>query len=259
MQNISCRDGEIGRRARLKISFPSGSVGSIPTLGTRRLCTYFLHVYIMKTAIIINAEKRALDTKAKHLREEGFILGSIYGHGVEATPIKFEYQEFRKAYRETGDSTVLTVNIDGKEVSTLVHEVQYDPLSDKYIHVDFLVLNDKETTKAHIPITITGLAPAIKNLSAVLVAPLNFIEIECLPKNLVKEIIVNVEGLKKYHDTIHVSDLEIYSNKDVTVLTPGDAVVVVANTPKGGIDALNKAQEEGAEEKKEEGSEKEAE
>jgi len=205
----------------------------------------------MKTAISINAEKRALDTKAKHLREEGFILGSLYGHGVKATPIKFEYQEFRKAYRRTGSSTVLNVKLDGKEFSTLVHELQYDPLSDKYIHIDFLVVNDNEPIKAKIPLILEGLSPAVKNLSSVLITPINFIEIECLPKHLIKEIIVNIEGLEKFHDVINVSDLEVSSNKNITVITPGNMPVVVANTPKGGI-TDDEEEESTSEEKTEE-------
>ena len=218
-------------------------------------CIYFKNpCFMKKEAISINAEKRELNTKAKHLRENGFILGSLYGHNVEATPIKFEYQEFRKAFRETGYSTILTLKIDGKDVSTLVHDIQYDPLSDEYIHVDFLAVNEKEPIKAIIPIVLEGLAPAIKNLSAVLVTPIQSIEIECLPKYLVKEIIVNVDKLEKYHDTVLVSDLEISSNKNVTILTDPDSVIVVANTPKGGIASLENDSEE--EEKSDDESEK---
>lgn len=183
--------------------------------------------------VVISAEQRTLETKAKDLREEGKILGVIYGHDFESTPVKFDYQDFRKAYRETGDSTVLTLDVDGKKVATLVHEVQYNPVTDAFMHVDFLSVNESEPIKTHIPLALEGLSPAVKNLTAVLVTPLKTLEISCLPKYLQREIVVDVTGLENFHDAIHVSDLEISQNENITVLSDASSVVVTANPPKG--------------------------
>lgn len=198
----------------------------------------------MSTGPSIAVEKRSLDTKPKILREQGFILGSLYGHDVEATPIKFEYQAFRKAYRAVGDSTSLTVSLDGKDYTTIVHDVQYHPLSDNYTHVDFLALDDNKPTTATVPLILEGQSPAVKNLTAVLITPISSIEIQCLPKHLVKEIVVNIESLENFFDAITVGDLEISQNENITVLTDAAQNIVQAGTPKGGI----KASEDSADE-----------
>lgn len=183
--------------------------------------------------VVIAVESRNTETKPKDIRSEGKILGVVYGHGLESTPVQFDYQSFRKAYRQTGDSTLLTLDFGDKKVSTLVHDVAYHPVSDEFLHIDFLAINDDEPIKAHIPLILEGLAPAVKNLTAVLLQPLSAVEVSCLPKYLKREIVVDVTGLEKFHDTIHVSDLSIAQDENISVLSADDAVVVTANPPKG--------------------------
>lgn len=183
--------------------------------------------------VVIAVESRNVEVKAKDIRSEGKILGVLYGNGVDSIPVQFDYQAFRKAYRTTGDSTLLTLDFEGKKISTLVHDVSYHPVSDEFLHVDFLAINDAEPTKAHIPIVLDGLAPAVKNLTAVLLQPLPALEVSCLPKYLKREIVVDVTGLEKFHDTIHVADLDIAQDQNISIITDSDAVVVTANPPKG--------------------------
>lgn len=178
-------------------------------------------------------QKRDPSVKAKTLREEGKMVGVMYGHGVESTPIMADYQTFRKAFRTTGKSLVMDLELDGKSIATLVHEIEHHPVSGDYEHVDFLVVNENEKIHSFVPLKLEGLAPAVKNMSASLITPVKQLEVVCYPKDLVKEVIVDVMSLEKFHQSIHVRDLPIFSDERYTVLADPEGVVVTTVPPRG--------------------------
>lgn len=198
----------------------------------------------MNEATTINAQVRNIEDRPKDVRANGLIPAVIYGFETESTPLQFDYQEFRKAFRLTGKSTVMTLDIDGKKVSTLIQDIQYNPLTDLYDHIDFIALDDNAPVKTTIRIKYEGMSPAEKNLQSVISKPTTAVEVSCLPKDMKKEIIVDLGSLKNFFDKVTVADLEISSDESMTVLTPATTVIVQANTPKGGINAGTETEEE---------------
>lgn len=178
-------------------------------------------------------QKRDASIKAKHLREEGKLVGIMYGHNVESTPVVADYQEFRKAFRQTGKALVMELELDGKTISTLVHAIEFEPISGNYEHVDFLVVNENEKIHAFVPLRLDGLAPAVKNLSAILATPIKQIEVACYPKDLLKEIVVDVTSLEKFHRSIHVKDLPEFSDERYHLFAEPEGVVVTTIAPRG--------------------------
>ena len=129
----------------------------------------------------LNAKKREGEMKAKDLRKTGFVTAEYYGAGVENISLQMDYQDFRRAYRDAGKSTVVELAVDGADaVYALVHEVDYDPVTDKYIHVDFLHvdLNKEITTK--VPFEFLGEAPAVRELQGTLMTALDGVEVKCV-------------------------------------------------------------------------------
>jgi large subunit ribosomal protein L25 len=183
----------------------------------------------------IKAQVRSTEERPRDIRESGLIPAVVYGFGLESTPIQFDYQEFRKAFRITGKSTVMTIDLDGKQISTLIADIQYNPLTDLYDHIDFLAVDDSAPVKTTIRIKFEGMSPAEKNLQSVISKPNTSIEVSCLPKLMQKEIIVDLGVLKNFFDKVTVADLAISSQEGVEVITPAEAVIVQASTPKGGI------------------------
>ncbi len=188
----------------------------------------------------ISVQVRDVNDRPKDVRAKGMIPAVIYGFGIDPTPLQCDYQEFRKALRITGRSTVMTLELDGKNISTLVKDIQYNPLTDEFEHIDFLALDDNAPIKAKIKVRYTGLSPAEKNLQSVISKPTTEVEISCLPKLLKKEILIDLGVLKNFFDKVTVADLDISKEEGIEVLTPADAVIVQANTPKGGIAAIEK-------------------
>ncbi|MEI7510538.1 MAG: 50S ribosomal protein L25 [Candidatus Peregrinibacteria bacterium] len=173
----------------------------------------------MADMIILSATKRDLSGKIKDLRASGLIPGVIYGHLFAPIPVSVEYQPFRKAFRDAGESTILSLEIDGKVISTLVHDVQYDPILDTFLHIDFYAVQEKEALRTHVPLVFEGVSPAIKNLAGVLNTTLESIEISCLPKHLIHNVIVDISVLENFHTVITVGDLPIAKDKNIEIIT----------------------------------------
>jgi large subunit ribosomal protein L25 len=198
---------------------------------------------MLKSEVVVAAVKRDESIRTKDLRASGFIPAVIYGQGKEAMSIQIEYQPFRKAFRETGTSTLLDIDIDGKKIPTLVHDIQYHPVSGEYLHLDLYQVQEGVPVTTHVEVIVEGLAPAVKNKAAVLVTPVKMLEIRCLPRNLFHDVRIDVSGLKEYHDTIKVSDLPLAQDENIEILTDMDTALATANPPKGG----SKDDEESAE------------
>jgi len=191
----------------------------------------------------VKAQLRNTEERPKDIRAKGLIPAVIYGFGLESTAIEFDYQAFRKAFRITGKSTVMTIDLDGKTLSTLVHDIQYNPLTDEFDHIDFLSLDDNAPVKTTIRIKFEGMSPAEKNLQSLISKPNTTIEVSCLPKLLKKDITVDMSVLKNFFDKVTVADLAISSEEGIEVLSAPTMVLVQANTPKGGIGEDNTTEE----------------
>ena len=76
---------------------------------------------------------------------------------------------------------------------------------------------------AHVPVHASGIAFGVKNQGGVLEIIQHELEVRCLPRNLPKELLVDVTELK-VHDSLHVRDLK--APEGVVILNPGDEVVV---------------------------------
>lgn len=178
------------------------------------------------SVLTLTVESRdANGEKAKNVRRTGLIPAVIYGKGIESKTVKMNYQDFRRLYREAGDSTLIELDIDGKGKDTvLVHDYQLDPVTDEFIHVDFLHVNMKEEITANVHLEFVGVAPAVKDLGGILSIARNELEIKCLPKDIPHHLEVDISILDDFHKAVHVSDLNIPEGVVVTA----DAALTLA-------------------------------
>lgn len=160
------------------------------------------------------------------LRAAGTIPAVIYGSGIsESMHVGVDRELFKKAWKAAGSSTAVTLSIDGKNHDVLIHDFQVDPKTDMVIHADFLVLNKLVKVTVSVELEFIGVSPAAKSGLGILEKTLHEIEIEALPKDLPKNIEVDISGLENIHDQIHVKDLKIAPG--IEVKTGADEVVAV--------------------------------
>lgn len=193
--------------------------------------------------IVLEAKTRDTKVSPLYLRRTKRVPGVYYGHKEKSVAVDVDYQEFRKAFKKVGANQVLELSIDGKKKPVLIHEVQYNPLTDNYDHIDFLHVNMNEEITAQIPVVIVGVAPAVKNFSGVMTTLKHEIEVRCLPAHLPQTIEVDVSGLEQLHTSIHLKDLKLGEHVKIHG-NPEDAVVIVVPPKLVEETALPQAPEE---------------
>jgi large subunit ribosomal protein L25 len=200
--------------------------------------------------LILKVQKRELvSRKVKDLREKNLIPAVVYGHGAKNQNVAVEYIPFEKLYREAGESSLVDLVIDNeKSVKILIQEVQADPLTGRFIHIDFRQVKMTEKITAEILLKFVGEAKAVKELGGILVKTADKIKVKCLPQDLVHEIEVDLSFLNTFEDFIHIKDLKIPAGLEV-LGNPNEPVVNVI--PPRSEEEL-KALEEKVEEKVEE-------
>jgi large subunit ribosomal protein L25 len=178
------------------------------------------------------AEIREVSGKKVHnLRTEGLIPAVLYGHKTENKNLVVKVIEFAKTFEAAGESTLIDLKVgQEKPVTVLIHDVQHDHLSNQIIHVDFYQVRMDEKITATVHLKLLGEAPAVKELGGILVTSMEHLEIKCLPGDLIKEIVVDLSGLKSFGDKILVKDLQV-SDK-VEVLAPAEASVISVAQPR---------------------------
>lgn len=181
--------------------------------------------------VVISATVRTVTgKKVGVLRREGKLPGVIYGHHVDPIAIVMDTREATRTLATLTGSSLVTINVDGKEYATLVREKQRDYLKNALIHVDFLAVSLTEKIRADVTIDLTGVAPAIKDYSANVVHNLSSLSVECLPQDLPQSFVVDLSGLAKIGDAVYVRDIPAPAK--VEILTHGDEIIVVATATK---------------------------
>lgn len=173
----------------------------------------------------IQGIKRSKADKLEEIRTKGMTPAVAYGAGIESTPLSVPAQEFIKLFKSAGESEVITLELDGKKLNVLIHEVQWHPVREEVLHVDFYVVDMNKEIQVSVPITFTGVSEAVKR-GGILVKVLHELEIKAMPTNLPHEISVDISALENLHDQILVSNLQM--PKGVEVLNDLEDVICIA-------------------------------
>lgn len=191
---------------------------------------------ILLTMIILNAEKREIfGKKLKKSRGEGKMPAIVYGRKKEATPVFLDLKDFSKTWKEAGKSTVLKLkNPDNHfEENVIIQQVDLDPLHDKPLHADFYVVEMDKIITAPVPLVFKGESSAEKDLGGVLVKVVYEVEVEALPNDLPKELIIDVSGLDNMDSQIAIKDIKL--PKGVKINAEPDEVVALISEAQGEI------------------------
>jgi len=175
--------------------------------------------------VVINASPRTvIGKKVGVLRREGKLPGVLYGHNFDATPIIMDLRQASKVLHAATGSSIVTIDLDGKEHAVIVREKQRNFIRGTLLHVDFLVISLTEKLRAHVSIELTGISTAVKDLNGLVVTGIDSLEVECLPQYLPEKILVDISSLVKIGDGSFVRDLQLDSN--ITILSHSDEQLV---------------------------------
>lgn len=174
--------------------------------------------------ITLKAQSREGKTRAA-LKNEELIPAVYYSGGKDAVSVAISAKEFAKVWKEAGETTAVTLTIGGEKISTLIHDLQRDPVTHEPTHVDFLVIDMNKEIEVAVPIEFTGLAEAEKGNIGTLTKVLHEVQVRALPADMPHALEVDVTPLAAIDDKILVSDIK--SPKGVVIITPGEEVVAL--------------------------------
>jgi large subunit ribosomal protein L25 len=185
----------------------------------------------MMEKVVLKAAKRDVAGKqVKALRREGKLPAVIYGKHTEPINIALDAHSASLALAKATSSSIVIIDVDGKEYPALVREKQRDFIKNRLLHVDFLAVSLTEKLRATVSLHFVGVSTAVKDYAAVLVHNLEQFHVECLPTDLPEHIVVDISLLARVGDIIRVRDVAV-SDK-IRVLENPDTVVAVASAPK---------------------------
>src|SRR6187551_2256060 len=131
----------------------------------------------------LNAQARTEKDNLAFLRKQGKMPAVFYGLDKKTTSVMIDEIEFKKLWKKAGESSTVTLETPEGKVETLIHDVQFDPVSGFPLHADFLVIDTKKVIQVAIPLVFTGASPAVK-AGGILVKVLHDLEVEGLPGTL---------------------------------------------------------------------------
>ncbi|MEK6714882.1 MAG: 50S ribosomal protein L25 [Candidatus Omnitrophota bacterium] len=171
--------------------------------------------------------------KSKALRKAGFIPCIVYG-GKKSQALKILRSEWLKfIHAHKGENVIIDLKITGDEKpskgnTVMIKDIQYDPVSEEMLHIDFNRISLTEAITVKVPVEAKGEAIGIKLDGGILEHILWELELECLPKDVPKSIEIDVSNLK-IGDAIHVKDIK-FSDK-IKVKHDLDAIVLSVAAP----------------------------
>lgn len=176
--------------------------------------------------IPLAGEKREiLGRKVKTLRKKGLIPAHIFGHKTETIHIQVVGHDFHKVFEKAGETGVIDLKVDGVSHPVLIRDIQLDPLSGDFLHIDFYQVNLSEKVKVNVPLEIIGEAPAVEKKIGLMLTPVTEVEVEALPTDIPESIQVDISALANIGDVIKIGDLKVDQNK-VAIQADPELVIV---------------------------------
>ena len=173
--------------------------------------------------IKLNVENRDKTQKSAVLRKEGKMPAVFYGKKEKSTPVIISKAEFKKVWREAGESSVIDLVGKNIEAEALIYDVDLDPVTDEPRHADLYVFEKGKKIEISVPLEFTGIAPAVKDMGGTLVKVMHEIEIEALPKDLPHNISVDISSLVNFDSQILAKDVKL--PQGVALVTKSEEVI----------------------------------
>ena len=180
----------------------------------------------MKSITIKGSKRESVGKVAtKALRNAGMVPCVIYGGD---NPVHFSAEE--KAFKKlvyTPNVYTASLDVDGKKIAAILQDIQFHPVSDKILHVDFYQLIDDKEITMNIPVKLIGTSPGVLNGGSLRFTNRK-LRVKALPANLPDAVIADISSLK-IGSKLVVTSLE---TKNYIFMHPENTVVVQVRTSR---------------------------
>ena len=190
---------------------------------------------------------------AKQLRYRGQLPAVVYGEGAASVACSVDYRALVDLLRAHGRNAIISLSAGDASQSTIIKDIQYHPLRDEILHVDFHRIDLTRKIVVEVPLHATGSAVGVRIGEGILEQMLHDLEVECLPTEIPDHVELDVSDLD-IGDSLHVSDI-VVDGDDLTIVTDSDRTVFAVAAPALIIEEEEEEEVEDAELVGEEGEE----
>ncbi|MGM0365230.1 MAG: 50S ribosomal protein L25 [Actinomycetota bacterium] len=173
-------------------------------------------------------EKELGNNAAGRLRRKNFIPAVLYGLAREPMSVKVDVKDFSGIIKGKGTANLifdLSIGKSKKKEAVILKDMQRDPITRDFLHIDFLRIEMKKEVETQVPIHILNeqIAAGIKEEGGVLQHSLRELHVACLPRDIPESIDFDIKELK-IGDTVRVEDLQAGDN--IRVLNDPQEVII---------------------------------
>ncbi|WP_313096684.1 50S ribosomal protein L25/general stress protein Ctc [Empedobacter sp.] len=193
----------------------------------------------MKSITIQGVKREDLGKVAtRNLRNAEQVPCVVYGSGE---PIHFSAEE--KAFKSlvyTPEAHTVTIELaDGAKVQAILQDIQFHPVTDRILHVDFYQLSDDKAVTMEVPVRLVGRARGLV-AGGVLRFNMRKLKVRAIPANLPDEIEIDITPMRIGHKMY----VETLKNDNYTFAHPDNAVVVAIRTSRNAVKDADQDEDE---------------
>ncbi len=168
-----------------------------------------------------------MSVKAKKLRREGYVTGNVFGKEIEGSiPVKILKKDVESLLKTNFKGSRINLSVDGKDYDVLIKEIDYNALKVQVDEIDFQALVSGEAVNSVAEVVLLNHDKAL----GVIQQHLEEIAYKALPSALVERVEIDVAAMK-VGDSVKVKDLAIASDKDVSLITDPEEIVLSLAAP----------------------------
>ncbi|WP_312391873.1 50S ribosomal protein L25/general stress protein Ctc [Chryseobacterium sp.] len=196
----------------------------------------------MKSITIQGTKRESVGKKStKALRDAELVPCVVYG-GTEPLNFSAEERAF-KGLVYTPEAHTVSIEIDGQVIPAVLQDIQFHPITDRILHVDFYQLADDKPVVMEVPVRITGRSKGVV-AGGVLRQSFRKLKVKAIPANLPDEVVVDVTPLR-IGNKLYIGGIK---TEGYSFMHPDNAVVVAVkmsrNAMKGGAAAQDDEDED---------------
>ena len=198
------------------------------------------------TTISASERERVGKGSARAARRAGLVPAVIYGDKKDPVGINMESREITKIVHQPGIfGRLLNIEVGGKKNTVLTRDIQFHPVNDTIMHMDFLRVSQSATVAVAVPVEFINedKCPGIR-IGGVLNVVRYEVELNCPATAIPDKITVDLDGVK-IGDTIHISAIPLPEGVSPTI-TDRDFTVATLASPGGGVKNEDDEGEDGA-------------
>lgn len=186
--------------------------------------------------ITLTVEPRDSKIKPETLREAGKMPVVFYGPKQKSTSATVSMVDFIKVYKKAGESSIVILKEGNNEHEALIHDLDVHPVTGAPRHADFYVIEKGKKVKVNIPLIFEGVSPAVKDKAAILIKVARELEIEAAPKDLPRELKVDISSLVEFSSTIMAKDIKLPAG--VTLVSGMEEIVASVSEAKEEVEEV---------------------